>query len=191
MKKFQDIDAFRAWLSLNDIDSSSWGTGNTKSLINLWHELNEGEIILFEHPPLRVVNVVQVIIRQGDYVLLEAEQVFGDGQRRYRDQPPAEKMKPGETYIEAAMRCLVEELGVEVNQVQLFPGTHRQVKTYAQSSSYPGLPALYNLHIVEAAVSGLPETEFWRDNRSFTAGDPIKRHKWVWRRDNVLASPPD
>ncbi len=138
-----------------------------------------------------MVNVAQVIIRRGEYVLLEAEQVFGDGQRRYRGKPPAEKIKPGETYMEAAARCLQEELGVETGQIQLFPDTHRQVKTYAMSSSYPGLPALYNLHTVEAAVSGLPETEFWRDNRSFTAGDPVKRHKWVWRRENALAAPPD
>ncbi len=179
---FRDVAALGAWLMAQGVDWTAWGTGNAKSLADLWRELEEGETVLQERPLLRVVNVVQVIVRRDDWVLLEAEQEFGDGQRRHRNQPPAEKIKPGEDYMAAAARCLQEELDVAPGQIQLFPETHRLTETYTHSPSYPGLPALYNLHVVEAAVSGLPARDFWRDNRSFAAGDPVKRHKWVWRR---------
>lgn len=181
MSKFKNVKSLKTWLHSHGIDYADWGTNNTKSLDNLWHELAEGEIMLFEHPPLRVVNVVQIIIRRGPYILLEGEQVFGDGQRRYRNQPPAEKLKPGENYQEGAYRCLHEELGIRAHHIKLLPDTHRQVKSYAQSASYPGLPSLYNLHLVEAEVDVLPNKDFWHENESFTEGDPVRRHHWVWQ----------
>jgi ADP-ribose pyrophosphatase YjhB (NUDIX family) len=186
--QFHNIDALQSWLTQNGIDSSFWGTGNTKSITHLWHEIHEGEVNLQEDPPLRVVNVVQVIIRQGDRILLEAEQEFGDGQRRFRNQPPSEKIKPEETYIDAALRCLREELGLEEQQITLVTASHKVLQTFAQSFSYPGLPSQYTFHTVEAAVSGLPDTDFWRENRAPGRGDPVIRHRWAWRSIRRFAS---
>jgi ADP-ribose pyrophosphatase YjhB (NUDIX family) len=114
-------------------------------------------------------------------VLVEAEQEFFNGQRRFRKQPPSEKIRPGEALQEAARRCLQEELGVLPENITLHMASHQQHQTNTNSFSYPGLPSQYNFHLLEAAVAGLPEEDFWREN---LAGDneidPVKRHRWAW-----------
>ena len=187
MITFPNKLALEVWLTRNGIDISAWGAGNSKTLSELWNELISGEIILHEYPPLRVVNVVQVIIRKNGCVLVETEQVLRNGRKRQRNQPPAEKFKPGETYQDAAIRCLEEEIGISKHLITIYPETHRQIKTYSHSFSYPGLPSLYNVNIVEAEVEDLPVVDFWRDNRSYTTGDPVERHRWGWREESILA----
>jgi hypothetical protein len=181
VNQFADIHALEVWLKKYGIDYDSWGQHSSKSLGNLWEEVTAGEIQLKAPPPLRVVEVVQIIIRQGDAVLVEAEQEFFNGQRRFRDQPPSEKVKPGETVQEAAYRCLQEELGVSSDQIRLRMESHQTHQSNTNSISYPGLPSQYNFHLLEAAVTGLPTEGFWRENQAGGAIDPVKRHRWVWR----------
>lgn len=190
MTSFDSIQALRTWLINSGIDPTVWGRGRTKTLANLWRELQEGEIILRERPPLRIVHVVQVIISQGDLILVEAEQAFGDGQRRYRNLPPSEKIKVGETYVEAAYRCLSEELDIAPANITIYRETHEELQTHASSSSYPGLPSQYHFHTVEAAVSGLPGGDFWRENKAFGEGDPVEKHRWAWRKRSRVTYPP-
>lgn len=181
MNQFADIHALEVWLGKNEVSYEEWGNGDSKSLHNLWQELEAGEVQLKDNPPLRVVNVVQIIIRQSDLVLVEAEQEFFNGQRRFRSQPPSEKIKSGEAIQDAARRCLQEELGVAPKKVVLQMESLQQHQTNTNSLSYPGLPSQYNFHLLEAAVAGLPEEDFWQEN---LAGDnvidPVKRHLWTW-----------
>lgn len=181
VNQFANIDALKRWLKSNGINCDLWGQNSSKSLRNLWQELEAGEVQLKDSPPLRVVDVVQIIIQQGEYILVEAEQEFFNGQRRFRNQPPSEKIKPGETIQQAATRCLVEELAVNPEQITLHPESHHQHQTNTNSVSYPGLPSQYNFHLLEAAVSDLPNNDFWRENQSDGLLDPVKRHRWVWR----------
>lgn len=173
--------ALRAWLTASQIDTSVWGTGKSKQVVDLWHELQRKETILQDNPPLRLVEVVQVIVRRGDMYLVEARQEFGNGRIRERNQPPAEKLKAGETFTEAAVRCLQEELSGTEETITLFPNTYRFVQYESEACSYPGLRAQYTFHILEAEVLGLPREDFWQDNHAFAEGDPIRRHYWVWR----------
>ncbi|HEX6383033.1 MAG TPA: NUDIX domain-containing protein [Anaerolineae bacterium] len=181
MKDIDSVKALEKWLAQRGIDTSGWGTGGTKSVINLWNELQEGDVALQDTPPLRVVHVVQVIIRRQNSILIEAMQEFGDGSRRYRNQPPSEKVKTGEDYLDAALRCLREELGVDERDVVFNLSSYKQVQVQADSPSYPGLPTQYTFHLIEAAVKGLPEANFWHDNATYGEGDPVKRHYWVWQ----------
>lgn len=181
MNKFPSIHALEAWLKKHGVDYKVWGKNNSKSLQNLWQELEAGEVQLKETPPLRVVEVVQVLIWRDNNILVEAEQEFFNGQRRFRNQPPSEKVKPGESIQEAAQRCLKEELGVQSNAIQLDLDSHRQHQTHTNSISYPGLPSQYNFHLLEAAVSGLPDEDFWHENQTDGLVDPVKRHRWVWK----------
>ncbi|MCB9007088.1 MAG: NUDIX domain-containing protein [Ardenticatenaceae bacterium] len=181
MNQFPTIDALKAWLRKHEIPYDKWGNNGSKSLSNLWQELKAGEVQLKDDPPLRVVEVVQIIVRQGALLLVEAEQEFFDGQHRYRDQPPSEKIKPGETIQDAAYRCLREELGVSGDRVNLRMESHQQHQANTNSISYPGLPSQYNFHLLEAAVSGLPTEGFWRENQTDGLIDPVKRHRWVWQ----------
>jgi hypothetical protein len=181
VKNFENASDLQQWLNANGVDTSLWGEGNAKTVDNLWDEWVSGEITLGERPLLRQVNVVQILIRRGKQMLLEAEQELDDGQRRFRNQPPSEKMKPGESYTAAAMRCLQEELGLFANNVTFLTDAYEQMQRVSDSLSYPGLKTQYTFHMIEAQVTGLPDEDFWRDNQAHGSGDPVRRHLWVWR----------
>jgi hypothetical protein len=178
---FGDIDELSAWLTAKGIDVSRWRSAGRKSVANLWDEIANGEAYIQDDPPLRVVNVTQVIVRKGNRFLREVEQEFGDGTRRSRDNPPSEKMIHDESCTEAALRCLKEELGINAHNVTFVTPECRQEQKVLGSPSYPGLLTQYTFYIVEANVEGLPDAGFWRDNAAFGQGDPIKRQRWVWR----------
>ncbi len=181
MNQFENMDALAAWLGKHDIGYERWGHNSSKSLGNLWQELRAGEVCLQDNPPLRLVDVVQVVIRQGEQILVEVEQEFFNGQRRYRNQPPSEKIKPGETVFDAARRCLQEEIGIPAKDIALNLASHQEYQTNTNSISYPGLPSQYNFHLLEAAVSDLPKDDFWHENKAGGVIDPVKRHRWAWR----------
>ena len=181
MKQFKNVAELQNWLKANRIDTSLWGEGNAKTINNLWNELQNGEIAFQDSPPRRLVHVAQVLIRKGKQILLEAEQELANGQRRFRNQPPSEKMKPGESSTDAVLRCFQEELGIRPEDVTFLPETYERVQRESDSLSYPGLTTQYTFQIIAAQVAGLPETDFWRDNQAFGSGDPVKRHLWIWR----------
>ncbi len=181
MKQFENVEELQNWLNTNNIDTSLWGEGNAKTIGNLWDELGNGEIAFQDNPPRRLVNVAQILVRKGKQLLLEAEQELANGQRRFRNQPPSEKIKPGESYTDAARRCFQEELGVRSENVTFLIETYAQIQRESDSLSYPGLTTEYTFHIVEAQVKGLPDTDFWRDNLAYGDGAPVKRHLWIWR----------
>ena len=181
MKFFLSIDDMQDWLSASEIDTTFWGEGNAKSLANLWEEYISGEIHFMDHPPCRVVDVVQIFICRERQILIEAEQELENGRRRFRNQPPSEKIKPGETYLQAATRCLQEELGMPLDALSFLPETHQCRQETTNSLSYPGLVTEYTFHTIKARVEGLPDEEFWVENTAVKAGDPVVRHLWVWR----------
>lgn len=181
MKPFDSPQELREWLLAQGIDLSAWGQGSAKTVEHLWAEIKNGESAIRPDPPRRVVNVVRVHIRHDKRLLIEAHQDFHSGQRRARGRPPSEKIKPGESYQEAALRCLEEELGVGQQNVLLLGQTYRRKTRQAISASYPGLCTSYTFHILQAEVSGLPHNDFCTVENNAAAGDPVHKHYWVWR----------
>jgi len=181
VKHFHSINELEEWLVDSQVDTTFWAEGNAKSLENLWEEYASGEVEFMEDPPRRIVDVVQIYICRGRQVLIEAEQELENGRRRFRNQPPSEKIKPDETYLQAATRCLQEELGLPLLAVSFLQDTYTCRKETTDSLSYPGLITEYTFHTVRAKVEGLPDEEFWRENTAVKAGDPVVRHLWVWR----------
>lgn len=172
--------ALQDWLTGQGIVTAEWGQGQTKSAADLWVEVVGGESVLATDPPRRMVSVVQVEVWQDGRRVIEAEQEMEDGRFRPRHRPPSEKIKPGESVREAALRCLAEELGVERTAVAFLPHPLTTERHLSDSHSYPGLLTEYTLHTVQVAVSGLPPTPFWRNNRAAAQGDPVRRHRWEW-----------
>jgi hypothetical protein len=111
--KIRNLDQLKAWLAARDIDASHWGRGAAKTIEDLWQEILNGETLLQDVPPLRIIPVARIIIRKGNKILIEVEQEFEDNRVRSRNFPPSEKLKRDETYIDAAKRCLKEELGID------------------------------------------------------------------------------
>lgn len=178
MQAVSDIHELSALMHTNQIDLSLWGHGTAKSLDDLWREISAGEIHMQTNPFRRVLKgVVSVIIRQGDKVLVEHEQILADGRRRHRDILPSEKMKAGESYVDAALRCVYEELHVPAKCAEVLKSTYQQRHEFRQSGSYPGLLSEYIVHSVEVKVTGLPETDFWTAEHNIQEG----KHHWVWK----------
>ncbi len=175
-----------ALLAANGIDTAVWGTGTTKSVDNLWHEVQRGESVIRQDPLRRVLSgVVQVIIRRQGLLLLDAEQILLNGQKRVRNIPPSEKMHPHETYLEAAIRCLQEELSIPRENICILEETHQEVHESRYSWSFPGLLSVYPVHKVEALVSGLPAYDFWTLEHADSSDDTVGRHYWVWSRQHA------
>ncbi len=179
--RFDGPDELAAWLEGKGVDTAVWGSGQYKSINNLWDEYVQGEVSFEMNPATRIVRVVQVLIQQDKAILFEAEQVFRNGERRLRNQPPSEKIKGDESGIDAAYRCLNEELGVGRDQVDILAFDRVGEEVVSDSPSYPGLQTRYRLQTITVRVSGLPEREFWRENKAASDGDPVEEHLWVWR----------
>jgi hypothetical protein len=91
------LDDLTLWLAARGISTQGWGAGLAKSAADLWQEIEAGESRLEDDPPRRVVEVVQVWVRDtAGRVLIEREQELADGRLRARNRPPSEKLKPGE-----------------------------------------------------------------------------------------------
>ena len=168
------------WLKTHGIDTNIWGQGDAKSVTDLWQELQHGESTLQADPPLRRVQVVEVHITNGDHRLIERAQHFADGRIRARNRPPSEKMHPAEAPLNAAQRCLVEELALTPAAIH-FPTQQISMRTIRDNSgSYPNLTTEYTFYTVYAHVDGLPTTSFTTPNAAYGDGDPIIAHQWDW-----------
>ena len=179
--QFANQEDLARWLAKKGIDTRSWGKGSYKSIANLWDEYLAGEVAFEECPSMRVVRVVQILLRQNGDILLEIEQEFRNGERRQRNQPPSEKIKGDENGLDAALRCLQEELELSREQIDALRVDEEREELIVDSPSYPGLPTRYTFQKIWAHVSGLPQEDFWRENKAAQEGDPVHRHLWGWR----------
>ncbi|XP_010251405.1 PREDICTED: uncharacterized protein LOC104593342 [Nelumbo nucifera] len=205
LNHFSTPQSLSDWLKprLPSDSFSSWGVKpGTKNVHNLWLELSQGETSLLDStPPLRTVHVATVrILDSHGRVLLESHQELSDGTVRERCRPLSEKMKPGESIEDAVARAVSEELGsiirasygnVDVSGlVRIVPGSYQTKVEERVSASYPGLPARYVLHSVDAWVEGLPKGDFCTEEEE-EYGDScdtkiaekavfVKRHFWKW-----------
>lgn len=184
MRMFETPSQLAAWLAEHGVDTAVWGQSSHKSITDLWQEIEAGESVLQAGPVRRLVRVAEVIVRQGDRMLVEMAQELADGRIRQRHLPPSEKIKPDEDVVQAARRCLAEEVGLPPAQVEVLSITALPERPAVSSPSYPGLMTRYAVYRVETAVTGLPAAPFWHENQAASAHDPVKRHRWDW-------APPD
>lgn len=95
---------------------------------------------------------------------------------------------PGEPVEAAVARAVREELGKDV--VKIVPGSYNMRVEERTSASYPGLPARYVLHSVDAEVEGLPEEgEFSTEENgegieAMEKAIFVRRHFWKWVTDD-------
>ncbi len=174
----QDLES---WLSKNQIDYKDWGTLQSKTIENLYEEIVKGECRLQDDPPIRVLSVVQLLIRQGDNVLVEVEQILCDDRIRVRASPPSEKMKLAEGWRQGALRCLEEELQINKDRVRILTDECNALIKERKSVSYPGLLSTYFIYPVVVETPSLPEGDFFTYEKSDPDADHlVNKHKWGW-----------
>ncbi|XP_013643680.1 uncharacterized protein LOC106348479 [Brassica napus] len=205
-QRFANPQSLSDWLEprLPSDSFAAWGVKpGTKNVHNLWLELSDGETSITDStPPVRAVSVVTVrVIGKNGNILVEGRQELSDGSVRERFRPLSEKMKPDETPEEAVFRAVKEELGSifsgeddVAQRVKILPGSYSRRVEEKNSMSYPGLPARYALHSVDATVRGLPEEDFCteedecdgeavddsEETRAAGRAVTVKRHHWKW-----------
>lgn len=178
--KFDSLSQLRSWLNSKGIDTSQWGKSDTKSLEHLWEEIDLGEAVIQDEPPRRIVKVVQILIRNGDKVLIEGKQKRGESWSRFRGYPPSEKILPGETTLAAALRCMEEELLVEKSCVKILEKPVLIRTETRRSMSFPGLDTTYEIHGTKVMVSELPNDTFWTVETKSRVNTPPIEHQWIW-----------
>jgi hypothetical protein len=142
------------------INLNLWGKGEAKTVEHLLKEINTGECRLIEKDGelLRVVNGpgLNVFYKKGEilYKLKEEKQVYKDGRVRVRadlETSIGEKLKSGESSLDAARRALLEELNIS-SDLKLVP-TASITKGPVTSISYPGLKTKYIIDVFNAYLS--------------------------------------
>lgn len=182
------VEELNALLQRYGITTTSWGSGQAKTVEHLLEEVALGEASLDVTPDGRLVRETAVVcldIFAGKRVLKEAFQLFyQDGRRRERklDATTGEKMKPGETPEEAVRRLIQEEFPVLRLQPPEDLTRGETVFREAESNSYPDLPTRYRLHFfsIELKVR-LP---------AFTVLEPDKMSAYEWVEDVRAPRPP-
>ncbi|MFN8441047.1 MAG: NUDIX domain-containing protein [Caldilineaceae bacterium] len=193
MLKFDSIQQLTQWLNHHGIPTNTWGQGDAKTVADLWLEVTHGETILqlvsaqvpepLTASPVRLVQVVELLIQRQDHTLIEAGQLLTNGTERHRNHLPAEKMKGGETPLAAAWRCLREELAASdevLAEVEVVIIEDSLKKRF--SPSYPGLQSEYHLYRAQVTGLPLPADDFSTENRAYCDGDPVKMHHWHWKK---------
>jgi len=180
----QERDVVR-WLKTSGIDVNEWGKGCAKAPSDLLKEVMNGESVLSNGR--RIVHVVKVVIRDGDYELVEARQVFtnNNGKIKERGTCLAEKFKPTEEPIAAALRGIREELASVVGDRPRLRLLSNNVECFVEentSRSFPGLISQYQLYRVTLECQGLTRE---RTGMRFLTGEEGwqgKLHVWEWRK---------
>jgi hypothetical protein len=168
----------KRWLQQSGVDTSTWGHGRAKSAEQLWREVLRGETHLLANPPRRMVELVVLIVRREEQILLEIGQHLPGENFRQRAWPPSEKMISGENFLQTAVRGLREEFGLVPDDYTLHHDTYRRAYQWRDSVSYPTLPAQYCFHIIDVDIPSLPP-------EPFTTTEPIRDelsliHHWAW-----------
>ncbi|GAB4858615.1 hypothetical protein Ancab_010089 [Ancistrocladus abbreviatus] len=204
--RFPTPQSLSDWLKprLPSDSFASWGTKpGTKNVHNLWLELADGETYLADStPPVRSLEVLSIrVMGKTNKLLIESHQELSDGSIRKRNRPLSEKLKSGEDIESAVKRAIREELGSIIYKiydtkdidfsgiVRIVPNSYERRVEEGVSFSYPGLPACYVMHTVDAFIEGLPEGEFVTEEETEYAGQEdgianeavcVRKHFWKW-----------
>lgn len=174
----KNLEDLASWLRQCGVDISLWGTGDYKSVAELWKEVVNGDCIL-EVGPTRKVVIAIVIIETEGAVLHEAKQEFHDGRIRVRNKPPREKVKPQEKIAEAASRCLRQELRLNEDEYEILDVSESPTLLMKESASYPGIKTEYSQFFVKVSAPNLPKTDFSTEEHG-DPHDPVRKHWWTW-----------
>lgn len=149
--KVRSLTSLQRILKQHEVPFETWGQGPTKTVEDLWKEIQNGEsrlAISKRGKLMRLVERAQALVYHegptGRLFLRESMQVFANGTRRIRKQDisVSEKRQQGERALTAMARGIREELGitlVDLSVLERIPGEFRS--SSKSSKSYPGLIA--------------------------------------------------
>jgi len=161
------------------IDISKWGKNGYKSIENLWEEIKNKDCVISENV-IRQISIAVINIEKDKHVLIESSQKLKDGFVRNRNKLPREKIKEGETILNASIRCLKEELNLEEIRFEITNIVNNPKIYTKESASYPGLKTEYIQYDVYVQAD-LPFSDF-STKESGEIHDPVDVHFWKWQK---------
>lgn len=178
-----DLEKLKGQLGKFSIPFENWGTGKSKTLNHLLDELENDECGLTETDGslTRTIEFVGIKIfynsKDERWFLKEDRQEFKDGRIRRRNMPSSvsEKMKFGEDPLNAAIRGIKEELGIDIKSTQL--SKRRDLFYNGSSLSYPGLQTKYKGH---QYICELEPQQF--DTNGYIEVQKDKKTFFVWEK---------
>eukprot|EP00240_Pyramimonas_obovata_P014211 CAMPEP_0118935664 /NCGR_PEP_ID=MMETSP1169-20130426/15766_1 /TAXON_ID=36882 /ORGANISM="Pyramimonas obovata, Strain CCMP722" /LENGTH=209 /DNA_ID=CAMNT_0006878723 /DNA_START=574 /DNA_END=1203 /DNA_ORIENTATION=+ len=179
------VEELRSFLERFGLDTSGYGSGKAKTVDGLMVEVEKGETVIkiLDDRPVRQVQVVCLFLRNDfGQILVEAKQVLPDGRERQRNRPLSEKLMRDEPWDEEAIRGVKEELGSCMGSnatLIIDKHSHRIKVEWLESTSYPGLLTIYNLHRVDARLTGIPMSGSFMTTEE--TGRGIMENHWEWR----------
>lgn len=209
---------FRHFLQLHGVQTERFRTSSNrhaKSLKDLWTEVVLRQCTLeqyaneeapdglgLQRKVAAVFMELEAACQDGElrYLLLKDEIHSQSESRRNLNTRPSRKMFEDEDVISAIWRCMVQNLNLSEQLCkELFAVESVELRTEVkESSGFPGLRTIYNMHVVkmsvvdprvtEVAQLGLPAGEVFQtelDNSLFAATTRC----WIWanRHDFELA----
>lgn len=182
---FSSVRDLDSWLTQRGIPTDLWGRAEAKRVEDLYAELQNGDSALLDDPPRRYVSFIQLLIEANGLYLHEVRQVLATGEVRERMSLPAEKLKPGESWVDAAHRCLNEELDLGPGPAYEVVGVDPYRQEEAESPSYPGLQTAYVVSRARVMAQGLPRSAFSTMEANAGGDTSVRQHFWEWRSHKV------
>lgn len=182
------VEDLASFLLSAGIDVASYGTGQYKSVFELYQEIvnNETRLMLTEQGVVRCVAVAVAKISNcidKNKILYEAKQEWPSISRvRCRNILPAGKMTYGDSYEDSIVRELREELGSALapnSNIEVDLSSIVITKTCEISRSYPGLTTEYTTYTGQVTVTDLPSGNFVTEEETGSNGTLIA--SWEWR----------
>jgi hypothetical protein len=179
----RDEEALRALLEGRGFDTSTWGEGATKSVADLWEELDEGETQILQagnelirRTHVAAVDVMANLSSGERYQLVESKQIYTGGWVRERSliTSLAEKIKPTEDTEMAVRRAVAEELGIQALKNLELLG--EQVM-YKPSTTFNGISTQLLLRLAKVEIA---EEDF--DPDGYVEHQAEKSVYFSWRR---------
>jgi hypothetical protein len=192
----QSVDSLTEALDEYQISTNGWGEGDTKTVEDLYGELDCGETVLFMAAEglQKYITTIKANVfyrdESGLYRLVEAAQnnlITGTWRHRGLHNSLSEKRHAahGETPLHAARRALREEIGVE--QPLALVQTAEIVHPAKQERNYPSLLTINETQYFQASLRGEDY-----DPRGYIEEQPTKRTFFHWEqyRDEALIEIP-
>jgi len=184
------VEELSCFLESYGLDTSCYGVGKAKSLVNLLTEVAKGETVIhvLDERPVRQVEVVCLFLRNDlGQILVETKQVTPDGRERCRCRPLSEKLMRDEPWDQGAIRGVQEELGTAMNENTTFimdRDSHKIKREWLESTSYPGLLTVYKLHQLDARLTGIPQNGSFKTTEQTDRG--IIENHWEWKNEKEV-----
>jgi hypothetical protein len=153
------VRALGRYLKSNNVDPSTFGKNQAKTLQELSAELTTGESSLMRSPQGRVIRLVDVVllkITQADtgsmLVVTKECGAANAGVDVALNRLPGSKRRPDENPFLAAKRVLERQIKISEDDVRLDAGMVQIVEENKDSPSYPGLRTVYVKRIITAEL---------------------------------------